>query len=126
MTDKPTVKVIPESFKGDLNSEIVGIFVGVRQSRDHKGLLILDFDTVQGPLPLYCYGRTKGNAITLRSNRLSELDFTGGDLDKEFILMPGVNTKSDGSKGKPCVKAIERKTNTKKGPSKAKKETGKK
>lgn len=114
---------IPSEYKGETGKPLEGVFSGIRKADNIQGMLILDFATPNGSLPLYAHGTMSDSITVIRNDSLSELGVSNRDLGKTFIVTPGQHKKKNGNPGKTCVIAIERKaptkeTETEPGPSK--------
>ena len=108
MSEK-TLIVMGERFEGKLNTQYHARLVNIRHADNHKGLLIMDFATTNGPLPLYCYGDIVDGNIVIRSNMLVGLDLTADDIGQNsFTITAGRRQKKNGQYGNPCVVGITR------------------
>jgi len=108
------IVAIPDTYSGD-ETPCAGIFVGIRNADKHPGVLILDFVTDNGPLPMYVYGSLFANAenpdtakAVLKSAALQRIKMTAGDLGEMFLITPGRRRKGNGEMGEWAVTAIER------------------
>ena len=102
--------VMGERFEGALDRDYDAKLVNIRKADNHKGLLILDFATPEGPLPMYCHGDIIDSSVIVRSNLLVGLDLSTEDIgSNSFIVTSGRRQKKNGTYGNPCVTGITRK-----------------